>query len=318
MKRARGVVNVAAFLSLGACASAHVTQREGFIGVEGGRVWYRVVGHGPRTPLLVLHGGPGVNSYYLKPLAALADDRPVIFYDQLGGGKSDRPSDTTLYRLDRFVDEIARVRETLGLREVHLYGHSWGATLAVEYMATHPAGVRSVILAGPALSPSRSRRDRDSLLHTMPDSIYNVMVRHERDQTLDAPEYVTARRAFLERYHARRLPWSADLDSAIRLNNPEIGRYIRSRRRDGNAIEASEKLREIRVPTLFTIGRYDYATPATTAYYQSLVPGAELVILEQSAHLMMHDEPDHYNAVLRDFLRRVDAGEFNATRGSTR
>ena len=42
-------------------------------------------------------------------------------------------------------------------------------------------------------------------------------------------------------------------------------------------------------------------------YYQSLVPGSELVILEQSAHLTMHDEPEHYNAVLRDFLQRADA-----------
>src|SRR5438876_11549353 len=115
MKRASCVITAASLLSLSACASAHVKQREGFINVEGGRVWYRVVGDGPRTPLLVLHGGPGANSYYLKPLAALADDRPVIFYDQLGGGKSDRPTDTTMWRLPRFVSEITRGREALAL-----------------------------------------------------------------------------------------------------------------------------------------------------------------------------------------------------------
>src|SRR5712692_7209597 len=103
---------------------------EGYIQVPGGRVWYRIVGNGPRTPLLVLHGGRGAASYYLKPLAALADERPVIFYDQLGTGHSDHPPDTTTPRLERLVDELARVRLALGLKEVHLYGHSWGAVLA--------------------------------------------------------------------------------------------------------------------------------------------------------------------------------------------
>ena len=85
------------------CGLRRLSPREGFIQVPGGRVWYRIVGSGPRTPLLVLHGGPGASSYYLKPLAALAADRPVIFYDQLGGGRSDRPADSTLWRTERFV-----------------------------------------------------------------------------------------------------------------------------------------------------------------------------------------------------------------------
>jgi proline iminopeptidase len=236
-------------------------------------------------------------------MAALAVDRPVIFYDQLGGGYSDRPTDTTLWRMDRFVDEIARVREALGLTTVHLYGHSFGASLVAAYMETKPKGVRSVIFAG-GLDPQRYRRARDSLIRTLPDSVSSVMIRHQQDQTLDAPEYIRANRVFLEHYHARRIPWSADLDSAIALNNASIGRYIRGGR---PLPKYTDHLGEISVPTLFTVGRFDPSTPAAAAYYQSLVPGAELVVFEQSAHLTMHDEPDHYNAVLRDFLRRADA-----------
>src|SRR5947209_7943728 len=85
--------------------------REGFIHVPGGRVWYRIVGSGAKTPLLVLHGGPGAPSYYLKPLAALADERPVVFYDQLGAGHSDHPADTTLWTIDRFIRELQTVRD---------------------------------------------------------------------------------------------------------------------------------------------------------------------------------------------------------------
>src|SRR5262245_38772201 len=73
-----------------------VPPREGFIDVPGGRVWYRIVGSGTATPLVALHGGPGFPSDYLSPLAKLGDERPVVFYDQLGCGKSDRPTDKSL------------------------------------------------------------------------------------------------------------------------------------------------------------------------------------------------------------------------------
>jgi pimeloyl-ACP methyl ester carboxylesterase len=70
------------------CRPDRPAPHEGFANVPGGRVWYRVVGTGPGTPLLLLHGGPGMPSYYLSSLAVLGKDRPVIFYDQLGAGRS--------------------------------------------------------------------------------------------------------------------------------------------------------------------------------------------------------------------------------------
>ena len=66
-----------------------VHQRDGYIEIPSGRIWYQVVGTGDAVPLLTLHGGPGATSDTLAPLQALADERPVIFYYQLGGGKSD-------------------------------------------------------------------------------------------------------------------------------------------------------------------------------------------------------------------------------------
>src|ERR1700749_3558283 len=68
---------------------------EGFALVPGGRVWWMRVGKGSGTPLLLLHGGPGAAHNYLLPLKPLADERPVILYDQLGCGKSDSPQDTS-------------------------------------------------------------------------------------------------------------------------------------------------------------------------------------------------------------------------------
>ena len=121
-----------ALLAFVGCSTPRLQPHEGFVAVPGGRVWYKVVGSGSGTPLLLLHGGPGATSHYLEPLSALGDERPVIFYDQLGCGRSDRPSDTNLWRVERFVEELKMVRQTLGLRRLHILGHSWGAMLAAE------------------------------------------------------------------------------------------------------------------------------------------------------------------------------------------
>ena len=113
--------------------------QEGTIRVDSYQVWYRCVGRGG-IPLLLLHGGPGAGHDYLAPLEALAADRTVIFYDQLGCGKSDQPDDRSLWRMERFVAEVDTVRRALNLDQVHLLGQSWGGWLAIEYLLTHPHG----------------------------------------------------------------------------------------------------------------------------------------------------------------------------------
>ena len=95
-------------------------EQEGFIPVVGEhRVWYRIVGGGSdhdSIPLLTLHGGPGVPHDYIENLADLASNtRSIILYDQLGCGRSDKPDDTSLWRVGRFVEELVILRRALGL-----------------------------------------------------------------------------------------------------------------------------------------------------------------------------------------------------------
>jgi len=282
-----------------------------FVEVRGGRVWVRVVGTGSGTPLLVLHGGPGAPSYYLKPLAALGDERPVVFYDQLGCGHSPAPADTALWRIDRFIQELAAVRRALRLDQVHLFGHSWGTMLAVDYMLTRPTGVRSLILASPSLSIARWAGDAESLLTTLPDSLQRTIHVHEADGTTDSPAYQAAVMEYYHRYVARRQPWSADIDSCF----AQIGTSVYTTMCGASEFsitgtlrtyDRTDRLSSLKLPVLFTVGRYDEARPATVRYYQSLVPRSELVVLENSAHLTMQDEPEHYVQVLREYLKRVD------------
>jgi alpha/beta hydrolase family protein len=103
-------------------ASVALGPGEGLLPVRGGRIWYKVSGTGKGTPMVLLHGGPGAGSYYLKPFEDIGDDRPVIRYDQLGAGKSDRLTDTTLMRIPRFVEELDSLRRGLRIEKWFVNG----------------------------------------------------------------------------------------------------------------------------------------------------------------------------------------------------
>ncbi|MCK9604314.1 MAG: alpha/beta fold hydrolase [Candidatus Omnitrophica bacterium] len=125
-------------------------MEDNLINVKGGKVWFRVAGKERKnTPLLVLHGGPGASWDYLQPLEALADERPVIFYDQLGCGNSERPLDKSLWTLSRYVDELETVVRELGLSSFHLLGNSW---------RRNPGNRPALFFPAPALAPADGMR----------------------------------------------------------------------------------------------------------------------------------------------------------------
>ena len=78
-----------------AIAAPALASGENRLTVPDGNIWYKISGTGSGAPVILLHGGPGFSSVYMKSLEALGDDRPVVRYDQLGSGKSDRMSDTS-------------------------------------------------------------------------------------------------------------------------------------------------------------------------------------------------------------------------------
>jgi proline iminopeptidase len=294
------------------CRRAGLQPGEGYVDVPGGRIWYRIVGSGTRTPLLLLHGGPGAPSYYLNPLAKLADERPVVFYDQLGAGRADKPTDVNLWRGERFVEELARLRTALGLEQVHILGHSWGTMLAADCMLTKPTGVRSLILASPALSISRWLTEAEMLKRTLPESTQAAIATHESAGTFDSPEYQSAVMEYYKRYLCRRNPWPDDVNRTF----SELGQSVYgtmwgpsefSATGSLRTYERAEQLRGLNLPVLFAAGRYDEATPHTTEYYRTQVPGASVRIFENSAHFTMQDEPDAYVEAVREFLREVES-----------
>ncbi|MCC6661174.1 MAG: proline iminopeptidase-family hydrolase [Phycisphaerales bacterium] len=287
--------------------------RTGFIQVEGGRVWYSVRGTGTGTPLLVLHGGPGIPHDYLENLEMLGDERPVVFYDQLGCGRSDRPDDPSLWTRERFAREIDRVRGALGLDEVVLYGHSWGSILAVDYLSgmggSTPTGVRGVILAGPALSIPRWTADSRGLITALGPDVSGTIFEAERTGQTDSPAYRDAVAVFYKRYVCRLDPWPEPLDRAMagmgqsvygRMSGPSEFTVTGSLK----DVDVTPRLHDLRLPTLFICGEYDEATPESTRYYAGLAPNSSVVVIPGASHVANYDQPERYMAALRGWLGR--------------
>lgn len=303
---------LAALLALAGCSTPRLQPREGYVVVPGGRVWLKVVGSGPGTPLLLLHGGPGATSYYLEPLSVLGNERPVIFYDQLGCGRSDRPSNTNLWRVERFVEELKAVRQALGLRRLHILGHSWGAMLAAEYTFTQPRGVGSLILGSGAFSMPRANRDTRRLIDELPPDAREKLHRHTANHTTDSKEYKEAEAVYFRRHMFRGEilpPELALVDQGFghEVHNTMFGEGFITATGTLKDYDCTPRLRELRLPVLFTAGQYDDSTPAQNAWYQSFVPGARLEIIENAAHLVMLDNPQRYVEVVRAFLREVES-----------
>jgi len=287
-------------------------ERTGYVDVPGGRVWYKVVGVKEEgIPLLTLHGGPGMPHDYLQPLEALSHERQVIFYDQLGCGRSDLPDDPNLWRIERFVTELKNVRQALDLDRFHLLGHSWGTMLAVDYVLTNPEGMVSLILASPCLSVSRWMQDVGAFRKQLPQAVQSVLEEHEASGSIDSPEYEEATMVFYKRHFCRLEPWPDPMKRTwdrigLSVYNTMWGPAEFLQTGNLENFDRTDRLREIRAPVLITCGRYDESPPETNRWYQGLFPDAELVVFERSSHTPHLEESERYIATVREFLRSVE------------
>jgi len=286
---------------------------EGYIDVPGGRVWYYDVGGGDGTPLLCLHGGPGSTHYNLEPLEALADRRRVIFYDQLGCGQSDRPDNTALWVIGRFVEELAQVRAALGLDRVHLFGNSWGGILALQYVLDRRPELQSLILCGSPASMPRWTADCEELLGRQPAEVVKVIREHEASGFTACPEYQAAILGFYREHFCRLNPWPASLERSF----AEAGGVVYATMNGPSEFSVTGNLRnwdvmdrlgEIGTPTLLVGGRYDECRPEHLADMGRRIPGSEHVIIEDASHLCFSEQPAEFTAVVSSFLDRTDGG----------
>jgi len=277
-----------------------------------GDLWYRVTGTGSGTPVILLHGGPGFSSFYLKSLEALGDDRPVIRYDQLGSGRSDTLADTASFTVERFVEELEALRAHLGLERFHLYGHSWGTMLATEYYQAHPDRVVSLVLGSAALDARAWERHTRDLLQTLPDSMVEAVETREAERNYTAPDYQAAMEEFYARYVWRR-PVIADLDSMMATFNTSMYEYMWGPSEFTvtgtlKEFDAKPMLGTITVPVLYTVGEFDEAGPENIETFARLTPGARVVVIPEAGHITAWDNREADLEAVRVFLREADGG----------
>ncbi|MDD3592560.1 MAG: proline iminopeptidase-family hydrolase [Sulfurovum sp.] len=287
--------------------------QEGYIPVSGGNIWYKIIGKNKKgIPILVVHGGPGASHDYLEPLAELAEERPVVFYDQLGCGNSDKLDDISLWTIERFVHELHQLRKALGLKKTHLIGQSWGTSLAIDYLLTkHSKETISLVLSGPLLSTSRWIEDGKAYIAKLPKEIREMILKCEESGEFSSPQYQDAMMAYYRRHVCRLDPWPECLNRTFERLNCVIYEHMWGPSEFTatgvlKTYERVDRLKEIVIPVLFTCGVYDEATPATTKYYQENLPGSEICIFEDASHEHHLEKPQEYLQTLRDFLCRAE------------
>lgn len=289
-------------------------EKEGFITISGGhRLWYRIAGQGNAIPLLTLHGGPGGGHDYLEPLDALGSERPVIFYDQLGCGRSDRPDARPMWTIERFADEIDEVRAALGLERIHLLGHSWGGWLGIEYLLRRPKGIIGAVLASTSASTQQFTAECDRLIGEMPDKMQRALREHGLAGNYANPDYQEAMMEFYKRHVCRLPEWP---DCVMRTVANLDGNHVYDTMNGPNEFTTIGNLRywnripdlhQINLPVLLTCGRYDELGEACARTILDRIAGGRLQVFEHSAHLAHVEEPGAYMECVSAFFRDAES-----------
>ncbi|WP_331010505.1 alpha/beta fold hydrolase [Sphingomonas sp.] len=295
-------------------------DRELRVPVAGGSLYVRVNGDlaGARSPLMLVHGGPGGALWQFFPVLPLAADRAVILYDQLDSGRSDAPGDPRNWTVDRFADEIEAVRSSLGVERFHLLGHSWGGIVANRYAARRPPALRSLILQGAPLSARRGEASVRALAAQLPEAEAAVIAAHQRGgpDAADDAAYQKASNAFLRRHIYRTnvsdiaMPYMAPTpeDRGNAVASALVGDDLLAGFHGVMAgFDDEMLLSRIRVPTLLLRGEFDIMTREATRSILPRLHAGRYAEIMGAGHLAQFDRPEAWRAAIAKFLARHEA-----------
>jgi proline iminopeptidase len=273
---------------------------------------YRVVTYSYGTGdnvLFLLNGGPGLPCNYLRePMLRMVEDGyRVVIYDQLGCGASDRPKDPALWTISRYVEEVETVRQSLGLGQVHLLGHSWGGWLSIEYALTYPTTLKSLVLSDTCADMPHLVEELNRLRAALGPETVAMMQRYEATGMLKHPAYEAAITILSYRHELRLDEWPEpvrfsfadwNMDVYGTMQGPNEFLYT-GNLKDWNRIP---ELHRITVPTLILCGHHDELPPSCSMRMHQTLPNSEIAVFPNSSHMPFYEEPEAYFARLRQFL----------------
>ena len=285
-------------------------------------VWTKKIGDG-KIKVLLLHGGPGFTHDYFECFEDFLPKEGIEFYyyDQLGCGNSDIPTDTTLWNIPRFVEEVEQVRKGLGLDNFYLYGQSWGSMLAMEYLQKYQSHVKAAVLSNMTASSKSyvtyTAKLKEQILSPQDIATYDSL---DKLKAYNSPEFQNLMMSKLYTQVLCRMPlesWPEPVMRAFKLANQTI--YIQMQGVDEFHVTGNfkdwdvwDRLHNITVPTLLLGGQYDEMNPDDIRKEGKLIPNSRTYICPNGSHLSMYDDQQNYFTNLIAFLKDVDRGKFTA------
>jgi proline iminopeptidase len=282
--------------------------------LNGARIWYEVAGtwDGRSAPVVYLAGGPGGNSYTFSRIAGppLEQHQLMIYYDQRGTGRSERPESGD-YELSTLVGDIEALRVHLGVPKIALIAHSFGAILALEYGAAHPDRLAAAVLAGPLWSAPLSCREQAARVAERHPEVYRAMM--APGEPADGEICDRVFRAFpgaeRERFNEENMfPNRAVLDL---LNRTDAESGLRNTGELSRAVFKKGLLQyefrdesRVTAPVLVVGGGLDFAAgPRTQRLLAERLPRGHYLEYQEFGHWMFLEDPERFARDASAFLR---------------
>lgn len=279
-------------LSISTCFAAQPTA-SGYIPVDHGKIYYERYGSG--DPILVIHGGPGLDQGYLKPqLLELAKNHEVIFYDQRGSGKSlDTVMDRSVINLEQFTDDIEAVRKALGLEHMTVLGHSWGGVLGMTYSIKYPDHLAKLVLVDTVPADIEGIMATSTNLNTRLAPIQEEIAAlndYAQLEKLNAEEInALNRKMFSVYFHNQQNLEKLTLN--MTAESARGGFKVQEMMMEDMFINLFPDLKKLTVPTTVIIGEQDFIPLWTSEAIVKAIPGAKLVVIPECGHFPYIEKP---------------------------
>jgi len=255
---------------------------------------------GSGYPLIVLHGGPGLDHSMFRPyLDALGDEYRMLYVDERGQGRSQRVDPATL-SLEVFARDVDLLAEALDLDSFALIGHSFGAIITT-YHATELGTAAAYVISAGGDSSAALEADVGAALEALGDDGKAIAQTWEDEKTVetDAQFSQLFRNQLPFHFHGDAPPGYGEET----VPSPEVLRHFA--RAGYGDFDYGPKLRDVEKPTLVIVGEYDRTTtPRAARVLHEGIPGSELVVVPEAGHLSFVEQTDDYLSAVRDFLAR--------------
>jgi proline iminopeptidase len=287
-------------------------------------VYTKRMGNNPKMRVLLLHGGPGGTHEEFGNFEGYLPNEEIeyIYYDQLDSYYSDKPNDSTLWTTEHYVEEVEQVRKALNLNKDNFYllGQSWGGILAMEYALKYQDNLKGLIICNMmASAPAYTKYANEVLGPKMDPEVLKEIMDMEANNDFDNPRYSELLMTHYYTEHILRMPlekWPKSINLMFEHLNPNIYVYMQGHSEfgmTGNATlknwDVSDRLKEIKVPTLMLGGKYDTMDPKYMEWMATEVQNGRSVITNGS-HCSQFDDPENFFTGLITFIKDVDSGDF--------